>query len=397
MRTAVLLLGFASGLPAELIGSTFQTFLADAGLQPKEIGLLALVGLPLMLKPLWAPLIDRWVPPLGRRRGWIALALVLLALCLAPMGMLDPASNLTAVIVLACAIAAASATLDLAINGFTCDAIDARSAATGAGLAVWGWRAAAMATSWGALALAQRVGWQAAYLVMAGSAVVCLVAVAVAREPAARGEPPASLRDAVVVPVRAFWQELGAAGLFAVLAFALLFRLADSWAGNQTNAFLALSGFSKDAVGFARGPVALLSAGAGVLVAGWLGTRLSATACLWIAGLAGALSNLGFVALDQGWLAGPLGLDATIAIEAACGGLMAAVFVGFLMRLCTSTCAATQYALLTSVWLLGRFLTAPAGIIAQEHGWTPFFLWSAAAGIPGLALIPLVVRHKSRA
>lgn len=396
-RAAVLLLGFASGLPSELIGGTFQTFLADAGLKPKEIGLLALVGLPLMLKPLWAPLVDRWVPPLGRRRGWIALALILLAACLAPMGMLDPASGLPAVIALACAVAVASATLDLAINGFTCDAIDGRSAAAGAGLAVWGWRAAAMATSWGALALAQRAGWQVSYLAMAGCAVICLAAVAVAREPAPRGDPPATLRDAVSVPVTAFWRQLGAGGLLAVLAFALLFRLADSWAGNQTNAFLAMAGFSKDAVGFARGPIALVAAGGGVLAAGWLGARLSVPACLWLAGLAGALSNLGFVALDRGWLQGETGLAWTIAIEAACGGLMSAVFVGFLMRLCTSSCAATQYALLTSVWLLGRFLTAPAGVIAQEHGWSAFFIWSAVAGLPGLALIPFVARHKSQA
>ncbi len=393
----MLLLGFASGLPSELIGGTFQTFLADAGLKPREIGLLALVGLPLMLKPLWAPCVDRWAPPLGRRRGWIAISLILLAVCLAPLGMLDPASSLSAVIALACMVAVASATLDLAINGFTCDTIDGRSASAGAGLAVWGWRAAALATSWGALALAQRVGWQVSYLVMAGCAVACLMAVAVAREPAARGVPPATLGDAISVPVLAFWRQLGPGGLVAILAFALLFRLADAWAGNQTNTFLAMAGFSKDAVGFARGPVALIAAGAGVLAAGWIGTRLSASACLWIAGLAGALSNLGFVALDRGLLHGVVGLDATIAIEAACGGLMSAVFVGFLMRLCTSSCAATQYALLTSVWLMGRFLTAPAGAIAQDHGWSTFFVWSVLAGLPGLALIPLVARHKATA
>lgn len=395
-RGAVLLLGFASGLPADLIGGTFQSYLADAGLKPKEIGLLALVGLPLMLKPLWAPLVDHWAPPLGRRRGWIALALLVLAPCLALLGACDPAQHLGGLIAMACLVAAASATLDLAINGYTCDAIDGRSAAAGAGLSVWGYRAAALATSWGALAIAKRAGWEASYAVMGGCALLCLGVVALAREPAGRGAPPATLREAVVVPVEAFWRSLGGAGLAAVLAFALLYRLADAWAGNQTGSFLIAAGFDKDAIGFARGPVALLAAGAGVLAAGWLGARLSAAPCLWIAGLAGALSNLGFVALDRGWLAGAAGLDATMAIEAACGSLMSAVFIGFLMRLCVSSCAATQYALLTAVWLLGRYLTAPAGAIAQDHGWTAFFAWSVLAGLPGLALIPLVTLQKGR-
>jgi PAT family beta-lactamase induction signal transducer AmpG len=393
-RTAVLLLGFASGLPADLIGGTFQSFLADAGLKPKEIGLLALVGLPLMLKPLWAPFVDRWVPPLGRRRGWIALALLGLAIALAPIGFLDPRSQLGLIIACATLVACASATLDLAKDAYTCEVVDGRSAAAGAGLAVWGWRAAALATSWGALALAKRAGWEVSYLAMAGCALLCLGAVAVAREPIARAAPPANLREAVAVPLAAFWRSLGPAGLLAVLAFALFFRLADSWAGNQTGSFLIAAGFDKDAIGFARGPVALLAAGGGVLLAGWLGARLPVAVALLIAGVAGAVSNLGFALIDLGWLSGTSGLYTVIAGEALCGGLMSAVFVGFLMRLCTSSCAATQYALLTSVWLLGRFLTAPAGGIAEASGWAAFFLWSAVAGLPGLALIPLVARHK---
>jgi PAT family beta-lactamase induction signal transducer AmpG len=211
-----------------------------------------------------------------------------------------------------------------------------------------------------------------------------------AREPAGRGDPPASLRDAVTVPVSAFLREIGPGRLLLVLAFALLFRLADSWAGNQAGTFLSAAGFSKDAIGFARGPVGLLAAGAGVLAAGWLGARLSAASCLWIAGLAGALSNLVYVGLAHG----ALGINTAMAIEAGCGGLMSAVFVGFLVRLCGSTCAATQYALLTAVWLLGRFLTAPAGIVAEQHGWTAFFVASVAAGLPGLLLIPAVVRGR---
>lgn len=391
-RWALLALGFASGLPAELLGGTVQTRLVDAGLQPAAIGMLTLVTLPAMLKPLWAPLVDRWNPGLGRRRGWMALGLLLLAPALGLLGAVDPATSLVAFIVCAVVAATASATLDLAVNGYTCDVVDERSAAAGAGLSVWGWRAAALVSSLGALWLAKRVGWTWSYAAMGAAAACCLAPVLLAREPAAR-ERPATLADALIVPVRAFWEELGPARLLAVLGFALLFRLADSWAANQTGTFLQVLHFDKDAIGLARGPVALVASGAGVLLAGWAGARLSAGWSLLLAGVLGAASNLAFVALDRGVLAGNPGLMAAIAVEAGCGGLMSAIFVGFLVRLCSSSCAATQYALLTAVWLLGRYVTAPAGWIAQHQGWTPFFLWSAAAGLPGLLLIPTVARR----
>lgn len=393
-RAALLVLGFASGLPAELITGTFQIRLSQAGLKPAEIGLLALVTLPAMLKPLWAPLVDRWNPGLGRRRGWMLLALGLLAPALALLGVIDPQAGLPLLITAATLAAVASATLDLAVNGFTCDVVEPRSAAAGAGLSVWGYRAAALVSSFGALWLAKAYGWGAGYLAMGLAAALCCIPVLLAREPARSNNPPASLGDALTVPVRAFLAELGPWRLAALLAFALLFRLADSWAGNQTGTFLVKHGFDTADIGLARGPVALVAAGAGVLGAGWLGARLGAGWCLLVAGILGAGSNLVFVALDQDLLAGRGGLMTAIAVEASCGGFMSAVFVGFLIRLCGSSCAATQYALLTAVWLLGRFLTAPAGVLAQDLGWSAFFAWSAAAGLPGLLLIPLVVRRQ---
>src|ERR1700684_3158690 len=62
---AVLLMSFASGLPFNLSGSgfAFQAWLASAGVDLKSIGLFSLVGLPYSVKFLWAPLLDRYVPP----------------------------------------------------------------------------------------------------------------------------------------------------------------------------------------------------------------------------------------------------------------------------------------------------------------------------------------------
>ena len=94
---AILLLSFASGLPLNLTGSTLQAWLAQAGVDIKTIGIFGLVGLPYVLKMLWAPLLDRYLPPfLGRRRGWILIYQVALAIFIAGMGWCSPERSTSA-------------------------------------------------------------------------------------------------------------------------------------------------------------------------------------------------------------------------------------------------------------------------------------------------------------
>jgi MFS transporter, PAT family, beta-lactamase induction signal transducer AmpG len=76
---AMLLLGFASGLPLALSTGTLQAWLTVEGINIKTIGYFALAGLPYTFKFVWAPLIDRFEPPLlGRRRGWLVVTQLIL-------------------------------------------------------------------------------------------------------------------------------------------------------------------------------------------------------------------------------------------------------------------------------------------------------------------------------
>jgi MFS transporter, PAT family, beta-lactamase induction signal transducer AmpG len=75
----VLLLGFSSGLPLALSGSTLLVWMRESGVDLGTIGLFALVGTPYTLKFLWAPLVDALHVPfltraLGRRRGWLVFS-----------------------------------------------------------------------------------------------------------------------------------------------------------------------------------------------------------------------------------------------------------------------------------------------------------------------------------
>ena len=84
----ILLLGFSSGLPLALTGGTLQAWMTVEGVDLKTIGIFTLVGVPYTFKFLWAPFLDRFVPPvLGRRRGWILIfQLTLMALIVSMSG-----------------------------------------------------------------------------------------------------------------------------------------------------------------------------------------------------------------------------------------------------------------------------------------------------------------------
>src|ERR1700749_4134424 len=94
----VLLLGFSSGLPLALSGSTLQIWMREAGVDLGTIGLFALIGTPYTLKFLWAPLVDALHVPLftqafGRRRGWLVLSQLLLIVSIVLLALTDPARS----------------------------------------------------------------------------------------------------------------------------------------------------------------------------------------------------------------------------------------------------------------------------------------------------------------
>src|ERR1700753_3073404 len=92
----VLLLGFSSGLPLALSGSTLLVWMRESGVDLGTIGLFALVGTPYTLKFLWAPLVDALHVPLftrdfGRRRGWLVFSQLLLIVAILLLALTAPA------------------------------------------------------------------------------------------------------------------------------------------------------------------------------------------------------------------------------------------------------------------------------------------------------------------
>lgn len=396
MWPALALLGFACGLPQPLIDATLATWLRSVGWSTEDIVHFGWVTLPLTLKVLWAPVVDRLVPPfLGRRRGWLVLMQGAILIGLTWLAYSDPTGSPWMLVAAAVLVAIGAATQDLVANGYTCDALPPERLPAGAGLWVWGYRVAMPLSSGVAVVFAEWWGWKVAYLIMAAGVVPGLIGTLLAPMPL-RSEAPVSWREALVEPVREFHCRLGGAGFALLLAFVMCYRLPDGTAGLvipafQTDQFANLTG-----LGLTRTWVGIVGAGLGALLAAWCAARIGVMRSLLLLGLAQAGSNLGYVGLALGWWGGMVGLSAVLLIDAICGAAAAAVFVGYLMGFCTARGSATQYALLFAAFGLTPHLLRPVvAEVRPELGFAGFFLVTILVAIPGLWLLRPMARLQS--
>jgi PAT family beta-lactamase induction signal transducer AmpG len=386
---ALLLLGFASGLPLFLTSRTLQAWMTVEQVDLTAIGLFSLVALPYSLKFLWSPLLDRFVPPfMGRRRGWLVLTQVALVGAIAVMSLQSPRQTLQFLALNAVLIAFFSASQDIAFDAYRVDVLEEREMGAGAAVAVLGYRIALLVTGSIALILADQIPWNWVYLCLAGLMALSIGFSIWAPEPVRLVSPPMTLAEAVKLPFLEFFQRLGPIRGLLILGFIILYKLGDSLVNNMAIPFLLQTGFSQAAIGAIQGGMGLAATIVGTLAGGAILSQIGINRSLWIFGGLQALSNLSYFVLAQ------VGANSTlmvlvINIENFCAGLGTAAFVAFLMSLCNPQFSATQFALLSSLMAVSRdILVTPAGSIAKATGWPTFFLLSLVAALPGLLLLP---------
>lgn len=401
-------LGFAAGLPYTVVTETSGALLAELRIDRTSIGLLGAVGSVYAFKFLWSPLVDsRAIPFLrGRRRPWLLLtqgAIVPLIVACAFTAPSSASASLAAFVWPLFLMACLSATQELVTTGWTVDAFRGREIGLGSSLYVAGYRVALVAAGTAALAIADRWGWTAAFVAMAALMAIGPIVALVAREPHREAATePGSVLETFIAPLSELLRRLGPAAI-VVFAFTLVFRLPDQLGMQMQKPFLLDTlGFNLTQYGVVRNGIGLAATIVGSLVGGALAVRFGMMRALVIAGILQALSNLGFAwmaeaipPLDktvQPWLSAPvLSLVVVSSVESGCGGLVAAAFVAWLMSLCSPRFGASQYALLTAGFSLAAAIaSAVSGYLAQE--WTPFFVMTAVAAVPGLLLLPFAVR-----
>jgi PAT family beta-lactamase induction signal transducer AmpG len=391
-KMAVLLfLGFSSGLPFYLTSKTLQAWMTTAKVDLATIGFFSLVTLPYSLKFVWAPVMDRYVPPfLGRRRGWVVITQVLLLLAIAAMALHDPRTGLKMLAVNAIAIAFFSASQDISLDAYRTDVLRDREMGAGAAVFVMGYRVAMITTGALAFFLADRIPWTMVYLLLSVLMVVGIVTAFIAPEPVLSDAPPRTLVEAVVLPFADFFQRAGVLRALLVLLFIIAYKYSDSLAGSMTTPFLLQAGFSQSEVGAVLLGVGVVATIVGVVVAGIAIGNLGINRSLWIFVVFQGLSNLTYYGLSLSGKNHAFMVSAIITENFGLG-LVTGAMTAYLMSMCNKRFTATQFALLSSLMAASRdILVAPAGKIAESLGWPGFFLVTVCAAIPPLVLLPFI-------
>ena len=386
----VLLLGFSSGIPLALTGTTLQAWMATDKIDLTVIGVFSLVGLPYTVKYLWAPVMDRFIPPfLGRRRGWMLVTQLGLVFAISAMAFSNPAGATTLFAVLAFLVAFVSASQDVVVDAYRTEVLEPVELGPGAGVHILGYRIAMLTSGALALILADRLPWKTVYLLMAGSMLVGVIASVFSPEPQLEERPPASLKEAVVQPFVEFLSRPGAQG---ILLFVILYKLDVVMATALTTPFMLELGFTKTDIGAVTKGFGMIATIVGTLAGGAVVARAGMKASLWLFGILQSVSTLAFLALARLGHHYPM-MVAAIGLENLCSGMGTAAYVAFLMSLCNKRFTATQYALLTSLMAITRVIVgAPTGYLAKTIGWELYFLVSMLAAVPGLLLLLLYPR-----
>jgi PAT family beta-lactamase induction signal transducer AmpG len=382
---SVFILGFSSGLPLLLIGGTLKLWMRDQGVDLTVIGIFSLVGLPYTLKFLWAPVMDRFVPPfLGRRRGWILICQMALIVGLSCLAVTNPSTNPWSVALAAFFVAFFSASQDIAIDAYRRDLLRDEELGLGSSLAVNGYRIGMLVAGALAATLADQIPWKEVYFIMAGTMGIGVVTTLLSPDPEEDATPPETILAAVVQPFVEYFRRDGA---WVILAFIFLYKIGDSLASEMLNPFYLDMGFTMTQIGWVAKLFGFWATIIGGLGGGVLMLRLGIHRSLWIFGVLQAFSTLFFVLLARVGNHLP-SLAAVVGLENLSGGMGTAAYVAYMASLCDRRFTATQYALLTSLMGVPRVIFgSTTGYLAKHLGWETFFLGCTLIAIPGMLLL----------
>ena len=386
---AVLLLGAVSGLPNPLSESILQAWLTDMGFTNTRIGLLMYVALPYLLKPLWAPFMDRFsLPWLGRRRGWISLIQLVMAAAIAMLAGFGTQTSLTTIAVVLLFIVFLSASQDIVIDAYRTDISRPPERGIASAASNLGYRA----TSWGALAvsliIADYFGWRLAFLTLALVTAVFVLATAWAPEPEdPRGAKLPTFAESVTIPLRELF---GVPGVVALVVLIIFYKIGDAFAVKFFTAFLMNVGFTKTEVGLVVKAVLVTGSIIGAVLGGLWMVKLGLRRAMFTFAIVQALTNLGYLLLISFGKSYPV-MVAAVALDALASGMGNIASVALMMALCDKRFSAFQYALLSVIALLPRYtLGYPAGWIADNGGWATYYWTSFALAVPGILLVWLL-------
>lgn len=382
---SMLLVGYASGLPLLLIGSTLQAWMTDEGVDLTAIGMVSLIGFPYVIKVLWAPLLDRYkLPFMSRRKGWMILFQVLMVICILGLSLSNPKDNIYVTCTWAFLVALFSASQDVVIDAYRREILPDEELGLGSSLYVTGYRLAMLVSGAFALYLADQIPWKDVFMWLAVFMAPAILFTIISPEENKHIPVPANLKDAIIGPLAEFFKRRGA---FVMLLFILLYKVGDSMASNMTTPFILDLGYSKTDIAAVAKTFGMIATIVGGIFGGTLMLKMNMKLSLIFFGVLQAVSTLGFSLLAQ-LPVSFANLASVIAFENLASGMGTAAYAAYMASITNRQFTATQYALLTALMGVPRvILSSPTGYMAKMMGWEMFFVFCTVVALPGMLLL----------
>ncbi|UXA57856.1 ABC transporter permease [Xanthomonas prunicola] len=405
--TGFLFLGFGSGLPYPLIGSTLGYWLSEKSLSIAVIGALAWTALPYSLKFLWARHLDqRRAPVVGstmsHRQGWIVLSSVMVALSLLGLVLSVVTGSLPLIALSSIAAAFAGATLDASVDAFRIEQESVHQQPAKLLTAYqFGYRIALLLSDGLVFLLAARLSWQVAYALL-----LPLMLVPICGTLFLRSHP-----DSVLTPDRASAKKQGAPlvslrpstlqGWIAVVVFIGCYRLPDILLGPMINPFFYALGIGKNVVGSLHIWLGIPAAFLGILAAGTSLKRISLSTTILVGAALQALALLVLALLSTNEQSVEL-LWASVILQNLASSYTGIALVAYMSKLVTLGRAGEHYAWLTSFYsIFGRVLAGFSGLAVaylttrygKSQGYGTFFIGICLTCMPALLVYSLIIRN----
>jgi MFS transporter, PAT family, beta-lactamase induction signal transducer AmpG len=370
-------LAFASGFPFGLVNEAVPIYLRTHGASLVDIGHLAKLSLPWSLKWLWAPLVDRY----GSRHKWIAGCLAALAGLTFLLGTFHVSTLGREFWIVLVVIVILSATQDVAIDAYTIQSTTTRELGVANSVRITLYRVA-MLTAGGLLVwLAGRIGWLESFsvgAVLLGALAACALLLPSVEQKTGHA---ANLWE----PLRALF---GRPGIATVIFFALIFKLDIAALEPMMRPFWVDRGLTLEEIGAVVTSGRLVATVAGAAAGGVFTTRYGIFRSLWVLGLVQAFSGLVY------WGSATVVSTKLVVVGAAyfesfAAGLGTSAYLAFLMSVCEKRYAATQFAVLSALLALTRWVAGDfSGGLAEQLGYAKYFLVTFFLGLPAFAIIP---------
>jgi PAT family beta-lactamase induction signal transducer AmpG len=394
---SMIALGFSAGLPYLLIFSTLSAWLRDEGIERSVIGFFSWVSATYSIKILWSPIVDKVRLPiltrfLGQRRSWMLVAQLGIIVGLCGMASVDTHTQTLTIALFAIFVAFCSATQDVSIDAFRIESSATDFQGAMAAMYVLGYRLALLVAGAGSFYIAEFFDWQTAYFSMAAMMSLGILTTFCLNSPVKTESKTqvkttflSQVHDAIIHPFTDFFKRQGRLGWLILLLIAI-YKMSDVTMGVMANPFYLDLGFKKTEIAEITKIFGFFMTIAGAALGGIFVARYGVIRPLLIGAMAAASTNLLFAFLanikpDLALLAG------VISADNLSGGFATSVFIAYLSGLARSDYTATQYALFSSLMtfpaqLLGGF----SGVIVDRFGYSYFFIYASAIGLPAIGL-----------